>query len=64
MGEFWHLFIGAAIGGVINWAVHGCRLDSKGLDYFGVGALAGVLGAGVGQVLVQLLPEVHLELNL
>jgi RHS repeat-associated protein len=47
-GEFWHLIIGAAIGGVVNWATHGFRFDAKGLGYFGVGALAGALGAGVG----------------
>jgi RHS repeat-associated protein len=47
-GEFWHLIIGAAIGGTINWATHGFKFNAKGLGYFGVGALAGALGAGVG----------------
>ncbi len=47
-GEFWHLIIGAAIGGTINWATHGCKFNAKGLGYFGVGALAGALGAGIG----------------
>lgn len=47
-GEFWHLIIGAAIGGVVNWASNGFRFDAKGLGYFGVGAVAGALGAGVG----------------
>ena len=46
-GEFWHLVIGAAIGGVINWISNGARLDAKGLGYFAVGALAGALSAGV-----------------
>ena len=47
-GEFWHLIIGAVIGGVVNWATHGCKFTWKGLGYFGVGAAAGALGAGVG----------------
>lgn len=47
-GEFWHIIIGAAIGGVVNWAANGCRFDAKGLGYFGIGAAAGALGAGVG----------------
>ena len=47
-GEFWHLIIGAAIGGVVKWGMNGFRFDAKGLGYFGVGALAGALGAGIG----------------
>lgn len=47
-GEFWHLIIGAAIGGIVNWATHGAEFNAKGLEYFGVGALAGALAAGVG----------------
>jgi len=47
-GEFIHLIIGAAIGGVINWAANGAEFSGKGLGYFGVGAVAGALGAGVG----------------
>ena len=47
-GEWVHLVIGAIIGGVVNWATHGCQFNAKGLGYFGVGALAGALGAGVG----------------
>ena len=47
-GEFWHLVIGAAIGGVINWISNGARLDAKGLGYFAVGAVAGAVGAGIG----------------
>ena len=47
-GEFWHLIIGAIVGGVINWISNGARLDAKGLGYFAVGAVAGAVGAGVG----------------
>ena len=47
-GELWHLIIGAAAGGVINWLTHGCEFNMKGLGYFGVGAMAGALAAGVG----------------
>ncbi len=47
-GEFWHLVVGAAIGGILNWSIHGGQLNAKGLGYFGVGALAGALSAGVG----------------
>ena len=47
-GEFWHLVIGAVIGGVINWISNGARLDAKGLGYFAVGAVAGAVGAGIG----------------
>jgi RHS repeat-associated protein len=47
-GEFWHLIVGAIIGGVINWATNGAKFNAKGLGFFGVGALAGALGAGVG----------------
>ena len=36
-GEFWHLVIGAAIGGTINWLTHGAEFTWKGLGYFGVG---------------------------
>jgi RHS repeat-associated core domain protein len=47
-GEFWHLVIGAVVGGVINWISNGARLDAKGLGYFAVGAVAGAVGAGIG----------------
>ena len=47
-GEFWHLVIGAVIGGISIWAMNGFEFSWKGLGYFGVGALAGALGAGVG----------------
>jgi hypothetical protein len=47
-GEFVHLIIGAAIGGIINWATHGAEFTWEGLGYFGIGAVSGALGAGVG----------------
>jgi RHS repeat-associated protein len=50
-GEFWHLVIGAAIGGTVNLIANWKKIDGnfwKGLGYFGVGAAAGALGAGVG----------------
>jgi RHS repeat-associated protein len=50
-GEFWHLVIGAAIGGTVNLIANWKKNDGnfwKGLGYFGVGAAAGALGAGVG----------------
>lgn len=47
-GEFWHIVIGAAIGGVINWGIHGFRFDMQGLKAFGIGAVAGGLGAATG----------------
>jgi RHS repeat-associated protein len=47
-GEWIHLVIGAIVGGVVNWATHGAKFTLKGLGYFGVGAAAGALGAGVG----------------
>ena len=47
-GEWVHIAIGALIGGTMNWLANGAQFNSKGLGYFGVGALAGALGAGVG----------------
>jgi hypothetical protein len=55
-GEFIHLIIGAAIGGIVNWATHGAKFNAKGLSYFGVGALAGALGAGIGAGISSVLP--------
>jgi RHS repeat-associated protein len=50
-GEYWNIVIGAAIGGVVNWATHGCQFNAKGLGYFGIGAAAGALTAmGAGGV--------------
>jgi len=47
-GEFIHLIIGAAIGGVFNWIANGAQFNAAGLGHFGVGALAGGLTAGIG----------------
>jgi hypothetical protein len=50
-GEFWHLVIGAVIGGTVNLIANWKKIDGnfwKGVGYFGVGAAAGALGAGVG----------------
>lgn len=44
-GEFWHIVIGAAIGGVVNWVAHGCKFDASGLAAFGIGAATGAIGA-------------------
>ncbi|MFH7002093.1 FG-GAP-like repeat-containing protein [Flavobacterium bizetiae] len=50
-GEFWHIAVGAVIGGIVNWATHGFQFNAKGLAYFGVGAAAGALTAmGAGGV--------------
>ena len=46
-GEFWNLVVGGIIGGVFNWVTHGCEFNASGLGYFGVGALAGVVGTGL-----------------
>jgi hypothetical protein len=51
-GEWIHVVIGAAIGGVVNLAANLIvgNVDNfwQGLGYFGVGAAAGALGAGIG----------------
>ena len=51
-GEFWHIVIGAVVGGVANLAMglHSGKVDNfgKGAAYFGVGALAGAASAAVG----------------
>ena len=47
-GEWIHLVVGAAIGGVVNWAMNGAEFSWRGLGYFGVGALAGASGAWIG----------------
>jgi hypothetical protein len=47
-GEFWHLVIGAVVGGVFNWAANGCQFNSQGLAYFGTGAAAGFVTALTG----------------
>lgn len=47
-GKVWHIVIGAAIGGVINWASHGCQFNQNGLVAFGIGAVAGAVTAATG----------------
>ncbi len=42
------LIIAAFIGGTLNWLAHGAEYSMDGLGYFGVGAAAGLVGAGVG----------------
>lgn len=55
-GEFFHLIIGAALGGIVNWVANGCRWNAKGLGYFGVGALAGFFSSGIGAGISSSLP--------
>ena len=47
-GEFWHIVIGALIGGFTNWASNGFKDGWEGFKYWGIGALAGGVGVGVG----------------
>ncbi len=50
-GEFWHIVIGAAIGGTVNVLANLKAIDGdfvKGAAYFGIGAAAGAFSAGVG----------------
>jgi RHS repeat-associated protein len=47
-GEWIHIAIGAVIGGLVNWGMHGFKFDMDGLKAFGVGALAGGIGAATG----------------
>jgi hypothetical protein len=35
----------------MNWAFNGVKFNAEGLGYFGIGALAGALGAGVNSIL-------------
>ncbi len=44
-GEFWHIVIGAVVGGVVNWGFNGFKFDMDGLKYFGAGAAGGALFA-------------------
>ena len=46
-GELWNIVIGAAIGGLFNWASHDFQFNAKGLGYFVTGAVAGGISAGV-----------------
>ena len=54
-GDFWHIVIGAAIGGVFNVATHWNKLGTTGRSWwadfgiaFGIGAASGALSGGVG----------------
>lgn len=47
-GEFAHLIVGAAIGGISNWLANGAEFSWEGLGYFGIGTGAGALSAGIG----------------
>lgn len=49
-GEFWHLILGAIIGGTMNLIMNAPNVDNfwEGLGYFGIGATAGALSAGIG----------------
>ncbi|MBC9928986.1 FG-GAP-like repeat-containing protein [Chitinophaga qingshengii] len=49
-GNFWHLIIGALIGGAMNLFANKDKINNfwDGLKYFGIGAAAGAIGAGVG----------------
>jgi RHS repeat-associated protein len=55
-GEFIHLIIGGAIGGITNWIASGAKFDKKGAWAFNIGTLAGALGAGVGSGISSALP--------
>jgi RHS repeat-associated protein len=55
-GEFIHLIIGGAIGGITNWIASGAKFDKKGCYAFNIGTLAGALGAGVGSGISSALP--------
>ena len=46
-GEFWNIVIGAAIGGVFNWASHGFKFNANGLGYFLTGAVSSGVSVGV-----------------
>ena len=49
-GEWAHLVIGALVGGIVNLATNWGHINTfgEGLAYFGIGAAAGALSAGVG----------------
>ena len=47
-GEWIHLVVGALLGGLSNWWMNGHEWSWTGLGYFGVGAVAGALSAGIG----------------
>lgn len=47
-GEFWHIIVGAVVGGIINWVSHDSKFSLKGLGYFAVGAAVGAASAVAG----------------
>jgi hypothetical protein len=49
-GEWVHLVVGAVIGGITKCMINGNKIHKfgQGLKYFGIGALAGAVSAGVG----------------
>jgi hypothetical protein len=49
-GEWIHIAIGAAIGGIVNVAANWKKIDNfgQGLAYFGIGAAAGAVGGWAG----------------
>ena len=44
-GEWIHIVVGAVIGGLVNWGIHGFQLNAKGALAFGIGAAGGALMA-------------------
>jgi RHS repeat-associated protein len=47
-GEWVHLAVGAVFGGFTNWIINGSEFNLDGIKYFGIGAAAGLLSAGIG----------------
>ncbi|MDI5950259.1 RHS repeat-associated core domain-containing protein [Flavobacterium yafengii] len=47
-GEWIWIVVAAIVGGVVNWATHGCQFNMEGLKAFGIGAAAGTIGALTG----------------
>lgn len=58
-GEYWHLVVGALVGGTVNLLTNFKHIENfgQGLAYFGIGALAGALSAGVGAGISSVLWE-------
>lgn len=49
-GEFWNLIFGAVLGGTMDLIMNAPNVDNfwEGLGFFGIGATAGALSAGIG----------------
>ena len=47
-GKFFWIVIGAVVGGVVNWGIHGFQFNMKGLTAFGIGAVGGALATATG----------------